>query len=928
MGELSNKMVVKREENGRSQTEADMEVVVHQNVKWTRLVAKGGKRIALVTLAGLIWIQPVIGIGPIAGPALTAEAAASQTVKLSEEMITSGAKLVKYRYTVTRSGKPVKVLTDVIEVDLTNPYVQLDVMTGKGGQVTTRQSVEGMAKETGAVAGVNGDFFATGGQGVPMGPAVSKGTVVTSPAQLQGMYAFAVRNDGTPLIDRFGFSGTVFAEDGSTIPLAGINQESYTTEPDKAYSHVNKMFIYTSAWKSEERPASSSTTPTEVLVQGGVITQISIKSAIPGPVPPDGYILRAHGTAADYVATHLQVGQRVDTVYQLQSLTDGQLIDPADLKMMIGGHTLLVDQGKASAFTRSTTSISGGSAVARTAVGYSRDGKTAYIITAEKNSNSPGLTLKELQGFMTGIGVWKGLNLDGGGSTTMVARPLAETTPQLTFSTSNGAAGQRAVANGLGVFTTAPQGSLLGLKVSGSSTLFIGQTMSYALKGYDTYYNPIDTSGIQASWQASNGNVVWTGSGFKGVKAGTAKITATSGQAKTSMDVKVLGGTDLESLTPGTTFAPLQAGTSITVAVTAKLKDGRTVDVPAESVKWTFSGMKASVQGGVLTVQSVNNGAKFAYATPVYDGFNGTPVVLSASTETIWESFENVAYPISFTSLPAEAKGSVSIVQGTGERANSKVLKLDYDLTGGTGSKFAYAQFNGTSGRAIPHNATTLTVDVLGDGSLNWVRAELSDADGKPVYIDLARPMDYTGWKTLTADLTAGNIKFPAKLKRLYVVNVEEGQDERALTGSVSFDNVRFTAPAASGSIQDFPSAKAVMVIDQKSMTVNGKKQNLEVAPLLKDNTTYVPMKYVLDVFGGNAAWNEAAKKITVTRGATVLELTVGQKTFLLNGASSKAEVSPIIVDGRTLVPLRLVSEQLGIGVKWEKKTKSITLES
>lgn len=928
MGELSNKMVVRREETGRNQADTDVNVVVRQNSKLAHLVAKSGKRIALVTLAGLIWIQPVIGVGPIAGPALTAEAAASQTVKLGEEMITSGAKLVKYEYTVTRSGKPVKVLADVIEVDLTNPYVQLDVMTGKGGQVTTRQSVEGMAKETGAVAGVNGDFFATAGQGVPMGAAVTKGTVVTSPAQLQGMYAFAVRNDGTPMIDRFGFNGTVFAEDGSTFPLTGINQESYMTEPDKAYSHVNNMFIYTSAWKAEERPAASATTPTEVLVQGGVVTQISIKAAIPGPVPADGFILRAHGTAADYVATHLQVGQRVDATYELRSLTDGQIVNPADLKVMIGGHTLLVDQGQASAFTRSTTSISGGSAVARTAVGYSKDGKTAYIITAEKNSNSTGLTLKELQGFMTGIGVWKGMNLDGGGSTTMVTRPLAETSAQLTFTTSNGSAGQRAVANGLGVFTTAPQGTLLGLKVSGASTLFIGQTVPYALKGYDTYYNPIDTSGIQASWQASNGNVVWTDGGFKGVKAGIAKITASSGQAKTSMDVKVLGGADLESLTAGTTFAPLHAGTSVTVAVSAKLKDGRTVDVPAESVKWTFSGMKASVQGGVLTVQSVNNGAKFAYATPSYDGFTGTPVVLSASTETIWESFENTAYPISFTGLPAEATGTVSIVQGDSERANSKVLKLDYDLTGGSGSKFAYAQINGASGKAIPDNATTLTVDVLGDASLNWVRAELSDADGKPVYIDLARPMDFTGWKTLTADLTASNIKFPAKLKRLYVVNVEEGQDERALTGSVSFDNVRFTAPAAGGGNSDFPSATAVMVLGQKSMTVNGNKQDLEVAPLLKDNTTYVPIKYVLDVFGGNAAWNAAAKKITVTRGATILELTVGQKAFLLNGVSSKAEVSPIIVGGRTLVPLRLVSEQLGIGVNWEKKTKSITLES
>ncbi|GJM73673.1 hypothetical protein HMSSN036_58890 [Paenibacillus macerans] len=75
---------------------------------------------------------------------------------------------------------------------------------------------------------------------------------------------------------------------------------------------------------------------------------------------------------------------------------------------------------------------------------------------------------------------------------------------------------------------------------------------------------------------------------------------------------------------------------------------------------------------------------------------------MSASTDTIWESFENVSYPISFTGLPAESQGTATIVQGTGERANSKVLQLDYDLTGGTGNKFAYAQINGTTGKEIP----------------------------------------------------------------------------------------------------------------------------------------------------------------------------------------------------------------------------------
>lgn len=895
--------------------------------KMARLAAMHGKKLVLVSLAGMMWLQPLAVLEPLTGAASTAYAADNQTVQLSSEMITSGAKLIKYQYTTTRSGKAVKVLADVIEVDLSNPYVQLDVMTGKSGQVTTRQTVEGMAQETGAVAGVNGDFFATSGQGVAMGAAVSQGTLVTSPAQLTGMFAFAVKSDNTPMIDRFGFSGSVLTEDGSVFPLAGMNQESYRTEPDNGYSHVNNMFIYTSAWKSEERPKASGTTPTEVLVQGGVIQQISSKAAIPGTVPADGYILRAHGQAADFIASHMQIGQRVDTNYRLVSQTSGIEYNPSDLKTVIGGHTLLVDQGAASSFTRSTTSISGSSAVARTAVGYSQDGTKVYLITAEKNSNSSGLTLAELQKFMTSIGVWKGMNLDGGGSTTMVTRPLAENTAQLTFTTSNGSAGQRAVVNGLGVYSTAPVGTLQGLKVSGSKTLLIGQTVPYTLKGYDNYYNPIDTSTIQATWNASNGNVTWTGEGFKGVKAGSAKISAVSGTATSSMDVTVLGGTDLETLTPVTTYAPLEAGTSVSVPVTAKLKNGSTVNVPDESLKWTFSGMKASVQNGVLTVQSVNSGAKVAYATPSYDGFSGTPIVLSVSSEQVWENFENVSYPVSFTGLPAEATGSVAVVQGTGEREKSKVLKLDYDLTLGTGNKFAYAQLNGTTGKAIPEGATSMSIDVLGDASLNWLRAEFEDADGKAVYADLIRPLDFTGWRTLTVDLTANAMKHPVKLKRLYVVNLEDGQDERALTGSISFDNIRFTAPLTDGDT-GLPSATVVMVTGSKTMTVNGEKKTMDVVPLIKDGVTYVPIRYVMDAFGGEATWTAASKKITATRGLTVIEMTVGKKEFLLNGAVKQATVTPLITNGRTLVPLRLVSEQLGITVIWEKKTKSITLQS
>lgn len=49
---------------------------------------------------------------------------------------------------------------------------------------------------------------------------------------------------------------------------------------------------------------------------------------------------------------------------------------------------------------------------------------------------------------------------------------------------------------------------------------------------------------------------------------------------------------------------------------------------------------------------------------------------------------------------------------------------------------------------------------------------------------------------------------------------------------------------------------------------------------------------------------------------------------MILNGKRQSTEVAPIVLGGRTLVPLRLVSEQLGMTVKWEQETKTITLQS
>ncbi|WP_408892941.1 stalk domain-containing protein [Paenibacillus taichungensis] len=890
------------------------------------------KKWAIVTLAGVIWIAPVLGAGQQVWSGSSwrsvAAAASTTTSKLSEEILTSGAKLMKYNYTTTRSGSKVNVLADVIQVDLQNPYVKLDVMTGKGGNLNSKQSTGGMAKENGAVAAVNGDYFNVSGELAPIGGQVSDGVLVSTPSELSGMYALTVTKDGKPMIDEYSFDGTVKADDGSTFALRGINKEDYTVESSSVkYSHANSMYIYTPAWTSTKRPNDPSTTPTEVLVQNGVITQISDKKALNMTVPADGYILRAHGTAATWIMTHLAVGQTLNADYKLKAKTTGETVDPSNLQMMIGGHTILVNGGKAATFSRDIAASGIGGIRARTAVGYSQDGRYVYIIAAEKNSNSSGLSLTELQSFMTSIGVWKGMNLDGGGSTTMVTRPLGEETAGLTFNTEYGTE-QRQVVNTLGVFSTAPEGKLKGFAVSGSQTLLVGQEGKYTAKGYDTYYNPIATGDIKMTWKSSNNGIVSVSNGtIKGVKPGTATLTATSNGASSSIKVTVLGGSELASLTAGSGLGSLQAGTTISIPVTAKTKDGQSVTVPADSLTWEFIGFKGKVVADQLTVSSVNSGAQVGYAIGRYDGYSTVVVLSAAASETMWENFENVSYPINFTTNASGVTGSASVTAGTGEKAGSKVLQLSYDMTAGIGKMYAYAQLNGSTGKEVSATATSMSMDVMGDKSLNWLRAEFTDASGKTVYADLAKAIDWDGWKKLNVDLNGLNISYPAKLKRVYVVNVEEGQDERAKTGTVAFDNIAFTMPSKSSEV-GLPTGTASLVLGQKSMTVNGTKKAIDAAPVLKNGTTYVPIKHVLDAFGGQASWDSKNQRITVVRGGKLIDLVVGQKEFIINGKRQSATVAPYVSGGRTLVPLRLVSEQLGLTVKWEQNTKTVTISS
>ncbi|MFD2615544.1 stalk domain-containing protein [Paenibacillus gansuensis] len=878
------------------------------------------KRTAVVTLSALLLAQPISTVFNVLDSRVAAAATsteATSTALVSQEPITSGATMKQYKFKSIRSGKAAYSYPKVIQVDLSNPYVKLDVMSGTGQQFTKNTTVSNMAKETGAVAAVNGDYYNVSGPGAPIGPQVTSGEILSSPTNLEGMYALAITKGNRPVIDMFAFQGKIFAQDGTTFKLSGVNKAPYYYGNPKVHSHANAIHMYTSEWASINRANDGGTKPVEVLVENEIVTQIADKVLQMTP-PENGYILRASGTGAAYIKEHLQVGQKVSSVYSIQNADTNNPVDMTGVKTMIGGHTILVDSGKPSQFSRDVSSLGGYRS--RTAVGYSQDGRYVYIVTADLKGESQGMSLGELQKFMVSIGVWKAMNLDGGGSTTLVSRPLGEFNTVLANKPENDS--QRRVVNGLGVFTTAPQGAVKGIAVQGEKNLVLNEKAEYKLKAYDQYYNPVDVSSMPAQWSASSPVGSFAGNTFVAVKPGKATLTVTSGNAKETLEVNVIGRNQISQLKANIANPVLVAGASYQLPVSLTTTEGNTRTIPAESVKWELVGFEGRVQDGTLYVDQVKENTP-GYAIARYDGYS-TLVSFKSAEEKLWNDFESGNVEVSFTGAHPETTGTAAVVPGVSADNATNTLQLTYDYTLGTGTKAAYAILGGTAGYGVEGQPKAVKLDVMGDSSLNLLRAEFTDAKGTIHRVDLAKTVNWTGWKTITADLASYNMSYPIKLKKLYIANIEQGQDERASTGSISMDNIRFQYDSKGTA----PSATTMKLkLGSKKVDVNGTAMTMDVAPKAIGGVTYIPIKFVTDALGGRTTYDPATKQVSILRNERLMELWFNDKSYVLNGVRGTGTASTQAIGGRTMIPLRLVSEKLGMKVLWEPKTQSITIE-
>lgn len=114
------------------------------------------------------------------------------------------------------------------------------------------------------------------------------------------------------------------------------------------------------------------------------------------------------------------------------------------------------------------------------------------------------------------------------------------------------------------------------------------------------------------------------------------------------------------------------------------------------------------------------------------------------------------------------------------------------------------------------------------------------------------------------------------------------------------------------------------------SIYLNGVKIKSDVAPYIvpKANVTMVPLRVISESLKAKVGWTQKTQTATISQGDLKLTMKVGQKYALVNGIQTPLDSSVQLKSGRAMVPLRFVSEQLGLRVTWYGSVSTIKLES
>jgi hypothetical protein len=279
------------------------------------------------------------------------------------------------------------------------------------------ETTSGIAKRRGALAAVNGGYFRTEGpyRGEPAGIVIEAGKVLSEPSRRRPGLAVSNRGPRTRLaVVDVALRLEAVAANKARRRIDGVNRPRLDDE----------LILFT--------PEFDKTTLTgpggiEAVVDRGRVADI-VAGVGGAAIPVRGTVLSAHGRAADWLRANLPKGARVETTSEV-GLSPKPPFAP---DFVLGGGPRLV-QGGRPAGPHDPDVYGPGFAEARhprTAVGVRADGRALLVtVDGRQPELSVGMTIAEMAALLRELGAVEAINMDGGGSTTMVVKGKVVNSP-------------------------------------------------------------------------------------------------------------------------------------------------------------------------------------------------------------------------------------------------------------------------------------------------------------------------------------------------------------------------------------------------------------------------------------------------------------------------------------------------------------------
>ena len=633
-------------------------------------------------------------------------------------------------------------------------------------------------------AAINGDYFSmlpSPYTGDPLGLHIQEGELVSFPWANRS--ALVGLRDGRIVIARFRADAQVFFPDGTVAPLDGLNQPP----------SPNGLCLFTPTFGANTKTPSGTV---EVVATANLplrpnipllLTVRQVSETGNAPIPPDGVVLVATGKGSEWVR-NCQPNEQLQVLVNLVPLDAP--FDPRDIVWAIAGGPRLLRDGQVSVEWQweGMSATFAQTKHPRTAVGLKEDALLWVVVDGRQPGYSEGMSLYELAEFLKRAGCKEALNLDGGGSSTLLVRGVVVNRP------SDGS--ERPIANALLLLNLFPLQPLLRLWVMAPTNehWLAGTPIPFRVMGEDAAYrllpvNPEEvtlTLAPQIKGWRFDGQTLWLPplSGEEVIPV-TVTVAAKKGDAAPASVTFCLHPKPSSIVVrPNPLAVAPGASVSLQVQVLGRERDGRTVPLRFDpsSLRWQVKGEVGEVRDALFIASRPNGVVRGTLTVTINEVSATVPVCVGLLQWQTLHEFDDLT-GVQIVGYPETTKAEGRIVFDN-KRSGAGALLFRYDFSQGGKTRTASVVLN----RPLPTGTCRLALSVFGDGSGCWLRARIRDAMGKLIFVDFASSINWHNeWRDLEAALPSG-LTEPLTLEAIYLAVI---RDEQRGAGAVLLDNLR-----------------------------------------------------------------------------------------------------------------------------------------